>query len=115
MGGNWRPAGRAKAVAAWVVMFSIIVFGWLIFAAPSLGWLMDLFTSPILGTREQQAVALIGLSTVAVYSIPMIVKMLMDRHAGEDSVLRSFYYAAATAAILVYVNSTTPDFIYFQF
>jgi alginate O-acetyltransferase complex protein AlgI len=115
MGGNWRPASRAKAVAAWVVMFSIIVFSWLIFAAPSLSWMIDLFASPILGTREQQAVALIGLSTVAVYSIPLIAKMLLDRYSSGASIFRSFYHAAATASIFIYVNSATPDFIYFQF
>ena len=115
MGGNWKPPGRVSAAIAWLVMFSFIVFGWLLFAAPSLGWVAKAFSNSFAGTLEQQAVALIGLSIAAVYSMPMIAKMLLDRYVKTDSPVLSIYYAVATAIIFVYINSTTPDFIYFQF
>ena len=115
LGGNWRPNNAAQTIFAWLVMFGFIVFGWLLFAAPSLDWVVNIFSNPFFGSREQQAVALIGLSIAAVYSIPMIAKMALDRYVKEDSLFHSFYYAVATATIFIYVNSSTPDFIYFQF
>lgn len=115
MGGNWKPNGKLQAFFAWLVMFSFVVCGWLVFAAPSLDWLAGVFSNPIVGSLEQQAVALIVLSATLVYSIPLIAKMLIDRSLKEDSIIRSVYYAAATAMIFIYLNSSTPDFIYFQF
>ena len=115
MGGNWKPKSSIHALLAWLVMFSFIVFGWLVFTAPSLDWVIRVFSNPILGSLEQQAVALIGLSLTFVYSLPMIAKMLIDRYTNHASFIRTAYYAVATAAIFVYVNSSTPDFIYFQF
>jgi hypothetical protein len=64
---------------------------------------------------EQQAVALIALSATLVYSAPLIAKMLIDRFGNQDSIVHSLYYAAATALIFLYINSVSPDFIYFQF
>ena len=115
MGGNWKPKNRLYAFFAWLVMFSFIVFGWLLFAAPSIHWVVGIFSNPILGSIEQQAVALIGFSVTAVYSLPMIGLMLINQYTHQESIVRSIYYALATAAILVYLNSSTPDFIYFQF
>ncbi len=115
MGGIWKPGTLARTIFAWLVMFSFIVFGWLLFAAPSLDWVINVFSNPFFGSREQQAVAVIALSITAVYSLPMIAKLILDRYLHEDSIFRSLYHAVATAMIFVYVNSTTPDFIYFQF
>lgn len=114
MGGNWKPKSTVQALFAWMVMFSFIVFGWMLFAAPSLAWVTRAFSQGM-GSLEQQGVALIALSMTAVYSIPLIAKLLIDRISNEDSLLRSLYYAAATAAIFLYINSSNPDFIYFQF
>jgi alginate O-acetyltransferase complex protein AlgI len=115
MGGSWKPGSKLQAFFAWLVMFSFIMFGWLLFAAPSLGWVAKVFSSPIAGSLEQQGVALIALTITLVYSIPLIAKMLIDRFGNQDSLLQSLYYAAATAVIFIYINSVTPDFIYFQF
>jgi hypothetical protein len=115
MGGSWKPDSKVKTFFAWLVMFGFIVFGWMLFAAPSLEWVIAAFSNPRIGSVEQQAVAIIGLSIALVYSIPLIAKMLLDRYIGSDSIAHSLYYAAATAAIFIYVNSATPDFIYFQF
>jgi D-alanyl-lipoteichoic acid acyltransferase DltB (MBOAT superfamily) len=115
MGGNWRPANKIQTFSAWLVMFSFIVFGWLLFAAPSLDWLAKVFSNPGMGSLEQRAVALVALSIAVVYSIPLIAKKLIDRYLNEDSMIRSIYYATATALLFFYVNSSTPDFIYFQF
>lgn len=96
-------------------MFGFIVFGWMLFAAPSLDWVIAAFSNPITGSVDQQAVAIIGLSITLIYSIPMIAKIVLDRYVAKDSIVHSMYYAVATATIFIYVNSATPDFIYFQF
>ncbi len=116
MGGNWKPSNKLKTFAAWLVMFVFIVFGWLLFRAPSLGWVVNvLASSSLIGTLEEQAVALIVLSMTAFYTAPLAVKWLMDRRLAPDSYIHALYYAAATVAVLVYLNSSSPDFIYFQF
>ncbi len=113
--GEWKPVGTVKVVLAWLVMFSITILAFLIFGAPSLGWIGDLFSSPFFGTVEQQAVALLMFSLVAVYSAPLIAKLLLNRYFKPDSIVISLYYAAATMVMFIYINSASPDFIYFQF
>jgi hypothetical protein len=54
-------------------------------------------------------------SLVAVYSVPLIAKLLIDRYFKPDSIVQSLYFAAATMVMFVYINSASPDFIYFQF
>lgn len=113
--GEWKPKGAIKIVLAWLVMFSITILAFLIFAAPSLTWVGRLFSSPFLGTIEDQSVALLMFSLTAVYSIPLIAKLVIDRYFKPDSILQSAFYAVATMVVFVYINSGTPDFIYFQF
>lgn len=115
IGGAWKPAGRIKKILAWWVMFSFIVFGWLLFGAPSLGWVAGIFANPLIGPQEYQAVALLGLVMTAIYTIPLIIKLVLDRYIKQDSLIHALYYVTATIVMLVYLNSTSPDFIYFQF
>ncbi len=113
--GEWKPQGRIKTVFAWLVMFALTLLAFLIFASPSLNWIRGLFSSPFLGTIEQQAVALLMFSLTAIYSLPLVAKLILDRWFKSDSVVQSAYYAVATTVMFIYINSGTPDFIYFQF
>jgi len=106
---------RLATLFAWLIMFSFIVFGWLIFRAPSISWVVDLFSHPFIGTEEQQAVAILGFAMALFYSIPLMIKLGIDKYFSSDSLIRSIYYVAVTVMIIIYINSTTPDFIYFQF
>jgi D-alanyl-lipoteichoic acid acyltransferase DltB (MBOAT superfamily) len=113
--GDYTPSNPFKRVLAWAVMFGFVLFAWLLFAAPSLAWVGKAFTGPFLGTVEEQAVALLVFSMTAIYSAPMIVKMLLDRYVPGDSLVHSLFYAAATVVMFFYINSASPDFVYFQF
>jgi alginate O-acetyltransferase complex protein AlgI len=115
MRGEWRPSSKIKIVLAWLVMFSLTVLLFLLFAAPSLGWIANIFSNPFLGTVEEQSVALLMFSLVTVYSVPLVAKLLIDRYFKSDSIILSVYYAVATLVMFVYINSGSPDFIYFQF
>jgi hypothetical protein len=59
-------------------------------------------------------VALVTLSTALFYSLPLFIKWGLDRFA-RVGWLQAAYFAAASAVILMYLNSAAPDFIYFQF
>jgi hypothetical protein len=71
--------------------------------------------SPLAGSLDQQAVAVVSLSMTLFYASPLFIKLLMDRYLKPNSILQDIYYVAATVAMLVYLNSSSPDFIYFQF
>ncbi len=113
--GGWKPASKLKTFLAWLVMFSLVVFGWAIFRAPSMAWLLDvLLRSPFLPSWNEFIFSLIALSVVLAYSLPLLLKHIMDRYAKENW-LQAAYLAAAVTLSIVYANSSNPDFIYFQF
>jgi len=94
----------------------LIVFGWAMFRAPSLTWLWhSIFQVPFVKGRNDFVVSLIALSMAFVYSLPLWIKFGLDKYLPKDSWLQAVFYALAAAAILVYINSSSPDFIYFQF
>ncbi len=115
LGGAWRPSHWLTRILAWLIMFSFIVLSFVIFRAPSLAWAFQLFTNPFAGTLNQQAVAVVCLSMVGFYALPLIIKHVLDRFFQKDSFVFSAYFAAATVMMFFYLNSSSPDFIYFQF
>ena len=58
--------------------------------------------------------ALIALSMAVFYSLPLFIKWGLDRF-DDRGWLQAGYFALASAAIIVYLNSSSPDFIYFHF
>ena len=113
--GDWKPAGRLKTFFAWLIMFAFIAFGWLIFRAPSLTWLSDVFLhSQWTHGSEDWVVASIVLSRTILYSLPLVIKYLLDQYSPRGFV-QPFYYAALTLGVIIFIGSTTSDFIYFQF
>jgi D-alanyl-lipoteichoic acid acyltransferase DltB (MBOAT superfamily) len=113
--GEWKPKSPALLGLAWLVMFFFIVLGWGIFRSPSLAWLGHiLFDTPFLKAQNELIVGLITLSMVIVYSIPLLIKFALDRFPKEGW-FHPAYYALATALIIVFLSSSSPDFIYFQF
>jgi D-alanyl-lipoteichoic acid acyltransferase DltB (MBOAT superfamily) len=113
--GEWKPEGRSKRLFAWLVMFAFITFGWLIFRAPSLAWLYDvLLHAEWAHGQTDWIVAVTLLSMTVVYSLPLVIKHLLDIYVPRGFV-HSFYYAALTVGIVIFTSSVTSDFIYFQF
>lgn len=113
--GDWRPAGRLKTFFAWLIMFSFIAFGWLIFRAPSMAWLTDVFLhSEWTRGREDWIVVSIVLSRIAIYSLPLVIKYLLDQYVPRGF-LRPFYYAVLTLGVVIFIGTASTDFIYFQF
>jgi alginate O-acetyltransferase complex protein AlgI len=113
--GDWKPAGRLRTFFAWLVMFALIAFGWLIFRAPSMAWLSNVFlNSAWTHGREDWVVASILLSRTLLYSLPLLIKYLLDQYSPRGFI-QPFYYAVLTMGIVIFIGSSTSDFIYFQF
>lgn len=113
--GDWQPATKVKTFFAWLLMFSFIVFGWAIFRAPSLAWLTNiLLHGSFLPPRNELILGLIALTMTAAYSLPLLLKHLLDQHA-KDGWLQAAFHAAAIMLVIIYINSANSDFIYFQF
>jgi D-alanyl-lipoteichoic acid acyltransferase DltB (MBOAT superfamily) len=113
--GDWKPAGRLNALFAWLVMFAFIAFGWLIFRAPSMTWLSNvLLHSGWTHGRQDWIVSSILLSRTVVYSLPLVIKYLLDQYRPRDFI-QPFYYAALTLSVVIFIGSAASDFIYFQF
>lgn len=113
--GDLKPASKLASFFAWLLMFSWIVFGWAIFRSPSMNWLLQiLFHSPFISSQSEFILGLITITMTLAYSLPLLLKHLLDRSA-NDSWGHAAFYALAACLVIVYINSTSPDFIYFQF
>jgi alginate O-acetyltransferase complex protein AlgI len=113
--GDWKPNSKLKSFFAWLFMFSLIVFGWTIFRAPSMGWLLHiLFELPYIPSHAEFILALVTISMTIAYSLPLLLKYFLDRYANENWPQAAFH-AFAAALTIVYINSASSDFIYFQF
>jgi hypothetical protein len=100
----------------WLTMFLLIAFGWLIFRAQSLGWLWNaLMNAPLYRTSQELIAGFVVLVMFAFYSSLLVVKYLIDRYWSNRANLQAGYYALATIVLIVFMNSSSPDFIYFQF
>ena len=113
--GDWKPGSFVTLGFGWLIMFFFIVFGWAIFRAPSLAWFGNiLFHMPFIESRNDLIVGLVALSMVIVYSAPLFIKLGLDRFS-KDGWLLPAYYVLATTFIIIFLNTTAPDFIYVQF
>jgi alginate O-acetyltransferase complex protein AlgI len=116
MRGDWRPSSGLGRFVAWFFMFLIIVFGWIIFRAQSISWLWNIFFhSPFYRSNEELIASLVLMIMIVFYASLLLVKHVLDVHRLGSTNFHALYYAVVTLLIVVYINSTSPDFIYFQF
>jgi len=114
--GDWKPNNAIKQFFAWLVMFALIVFGWLIFRANSLSWFWNAFTNtPFYRTPQELIASFVLVGMIGFYASLLFVKFLLDRYVEKYKSLHAFYYVCATLMTIVFINSSSPDFIYFQF
>ena len=113
-GGRWRPQGGALSTGgAWLLMFLIIQFGWLIFRAPSLTWLATALWNPAPVTGEMTLTAALIALYCAVYLLPLGLLVLAEQTV--PPLLRSPVYALLLLLLVLLHSETGQDFIYFQF
>lgn len=114
--GDWKPANTFKRYLAWVAMFVFIVFGWIIFRSPSLSWLWNALISGIYYRSSEELIAsLVILTMIIFYASFLLAKHILEQYANRQTNLHSIYYTVIATLTLIYINSSSPDFIYFQF
>jgi D-alanyl-lipoteichoic acid acyltransferase DltB (MBOAT superfamily) len=116
-GGHWQPVGRWKTFAAWAVMFTLTLFGWMLFRTSSMAWLYRVFFE---GVRfelfhPRGMVALYILAMVLVYCVPLMALGLLDRYFHKIPLAQSVFYGLAFVIIVIFARDNQQDFIYFQF
>lgn len=112
--GSWKPKTKTKWFLAWLAMFSLTVMGWMIFRTTDVFWLQSTFFNFDF-TIDKMITATIILSFVALYSIPLILFMFMDKYLDKYKWAHSIIYSLALIAIVIFFRESASDFIYFQF
>jgi alginate O-acetyltransferase complex protein AlgI len=111
-----------RRFAAWLVMFHLTCYGWLIFRAPSLGTLAGLTRSLVFDFAPTTINVTGLLVPLLLYVTPLLIVHLVEARADDvlvvprlRTVVRYSIYAATLYLILLFGNFGGSDFIYFQF
>ena len=113
---------RKGRVGAWLAMFHLTCFGWLIFRAPSFATLRDM-THGLFGEFRPSTVDVTGiLIPLLLYTTPLLAVHAMEARADDVLIVprlrlgvRYAVYVATLYLILLFGNFGGSDFIYFQF
>ena len=113
---------RKGRVGAWLAMFHLTCFGWLIFRAPSFATLRDM-THGLFGEFHPSTVDVTGiLIPLLLYTTPLLAVHAMEARADDVLIVprlrlgvRYAVYVATLYLILLFGNFGGSDFIYFQF
>lgn len=109
-------SGSIKRFFSWLVMFVFIVLGWILFRSASLPWFWNALTAAPFSRGSNELIAsFVLLVMISFYAALLYAKHLLDVLAPERITLHAVYHAFALALTIVYMNSSSPDFIYFQF
>ena len=113
--------GRRR-LGAWLLMFHLTCYGWVIFRAPSLGKLGLLTRSLLFGFAPTTIDVTELLVPLLLYVTPLLVVHLLEARADDvlvvprlRTVVRYSIYVATMYLILLFGNFGGSDFIYFQF
>jgi D-alanyl-lipoteichoic acid acyltransferase DltB (MBOAT superfamily) len=114
--------GKGRRVAAWLVMFHLTCYGWLIFRTPSMGKLRELTRSVFLDFSPRTVDVTGILVPLLLYITPLLIVHLLEARADDVLVVprlrlgaRYAIYVATLYLILLFGNFGGSDFIYFQF
>ena len=116
MGGRWQPKGRLQTLVAWLAMFNFTLFGWMLFRAQDIGWLWNAFAhvSPgFSGDSLLVGATIVGL--VLLYVWPLWVLGGLNRFLPQTRWAHGLLYGLVLAAIVLFTQPATREFIYFQF
>jgi hypothetical protein len=117
-----RIVAKMPVAIAWLVMFHLTCFGWMIFRAPSFGQLGHL-TGSLLLHFAPSTIDVPGLLVpLLLYTVPLIIVHLLEARSDDLLVVprlpisvRYSLYAATAYLILLFGNFGGTEFIYFQF
>ncbi len=103
-------------IISWMVMFGLIVIGWMVFRAPNLGWLIQVIRFSPWGGSGNQLIALLGVMTmILMYITPLLLYSLVKKSGKMREFLEPIYYALAVVILAIFVASGLQDFVYTTF
>ncbi len=112
----------ARRLLAWLLMFHLTCYGWLIFRAPSPGKIGELTRSLLTHFSPSTMDVTALVIPLLLYTVPLLIVHLYE--AARDNLLavpqamtivRYSVYAATVYLIFLFGNFGGSDFIYFQF
>ena len=71
--------------------------------------------SPLYRNVDELTASLVLAIMIAFYASLLLLKYMLELAWPSRENIHAFYYTAATLLTLVFMNSSSPDFIYFQF
>lgn len=117
LGGHWTPRGMLKKVAAWAVMFSWTLLGWLLFRASSMDWLIEAVFGQAAWNVNGEAltVSITVMGLIGLYATPLFAFMVLDRIIPKQTWIHALVYGLGISIIVVFYREGSQDFIYFHF
>ncbi|HOV59946.1 MAG TPA: MBOAT family O-acyltransferase [Candidatus Hydrogenedentes bacterium] len=115
MGGHWSPSSWYGKTLATGLMFCFTAFGWLLFRAESMGWVIGALTHA--GIRSETATVFVAFifSLVLFYSLFLCVDRVITSRAKRYPLLEWVYCALVLVAVTIFAPASQTDFVYVQF
>lgn len=114
--GDWKPVRQPARFLAWLLMFFFIAFGWVIFRAGSISWLWNvLLHAPVYVNSNELIASFVLIVMIAFYASPLFIKYIIDHYWPKRVNMQALYFSLAVITMIVFIKSSSPDFIYFQF
>lgn len=112
--GKWSPSSVPKRWIARIVLLALIAFGWTLFRASSMTWLVrSIAATDFFSVNEKTAAAgAVILFWTGLYALPLAVLPRLEK---MDVRIRAVIYGLFVAAVMIFVRDGQQDFIYFQF
>lgn len=96
--------------------FVLVLAGWSIFRAPSLGWLMRIWLQGSWGLGGSQGIALMAVvSLITMYALPLGLHALVQASGKIRIVLEPVFYALALTLLVIFTASGMRDFVYMDY
>ena len=114
LGGNWRPKS-SRMLVAWPIWFCFMLFGWLIFRAPDVAWLVSGISSGRIFQETHRGVVYLSLLSIGFYSLPFCFKAIADRLVYWSPFFRGITSGVWVLWIVLVSADATRAFIYFRF
>lgn len=115
-GGGWVPRTRLRHVGAWALMCGWTLVGWLMFRAPSLGWLWRAVWEADPAPHAQAgAVMWLVLAEVVLHTLPLGLLAGLDALERRAGWVRGLGYGVMLALLVVWGRGEQEPFLYFQF
>jgi alginate O-acetyltransferase complex protein AlgI len=103
-------------IISWMMMFGFTVTAWMIFRAPSLGWIVQVIRTSPWGGSGNQLIALLGVMTmILMYISPLLIYFGVEHSGKARTYLKPVFYALAVVVLIIFAASGLQDFVYTTF